>query len=364
MRIRHFGAFLALAALAAAPAARAQVAQVGVTVQLLYNVESIYAADFVPENVGQQPDFLSIILQNGSGQGQNIVLEVSIRQERPRSAELFRGTTDPFLLGPGARRITNRDLSNENSDVAIESYDISSDLDELNDQIRESGQLPAGSYLVQVTALRAPIGTVLGRGEVRLELVNPTRVELLTPGGRFGETPEIVQTANPRFQWSVDQGLASAPGTYQLRVAAVEGAASPEEAMQAYPSWETITNATTALYPGSVSAIPLEPGKTYAWQVKREVRSSGGSVFLESPIFWFKMAGGEDAEGSEPAGELGAALQLDELARALGLGGQLQGFRPTGQMTVDGKTVSGDTLETLLRAILAGQVTVHSVTVR
>jgi hypothetical protein len=52
MRIRHFRAALALAGLAAAPAARAQSA--GVTVQLLYN-ESIFAGDFVPESLGQQP---------------------------------------------------------------------------------------------------------------------------------------------------------------------------------------------------------------------------------------------------------------------------------------------------------------------
>jgi hypothetical protein len=137
--------------------------------------------------------------------------------------------------------------------------------------------------------------------------------------------------------------------------------------MQSFPNWDATTSASTALYPGSVSAIPLAPGKTYAWQVTREIRTSGGNIYLNSPIYWFRMAGGED--GSRPANQdagdqLGAGIQLDQLGRALGLGAQLDGFRPTGQMIVDGKPVSVETLEALLRAILAGEISVHSIIVR
>src|SRR5215212_6962102 len=109
MRTRHLGASLALAALCAAPPAAAQVAPVNVSVQLLQNLETVYAADFTPYNVGQQPDFLSILLQNGSTQPQTVELELVIRQEQPRAVQVFAGTTKPFVLGAGARRITNRD---------------------------------------------------------------------------------------------------------------------------------------------------------------------------------------------------------------------------------------------------------------
>jgi hypothetical protein len=368
MRNRLLGAGMALLTLAAAPAARAQVAQVGVAVQLLYTMESVFAADFAPYGGGQQPDFLSITLQNGSTLSQSVVLEVVIRQERPRASELFRGTTNPFVLGPGTRRITNRDLANDspNNPYLIENYDISSDASDITDQVTQTGRFPAGTYVFQISALRPLTNTLLGRGEVRLELVNPSRVELVSPGTPFGETPELVQSTTPRFQWAADHALSTSGGSFRIVVVPADGAASPEEAMQAFPSWDTRTRETTALYPGAVSAIPLEPGKTYAWQVTRELLTSSGSVFVESPIYWFKVAGAADRGGpGAPAGaDLGAALQLETLGSALGLGLQLEGFRPTGQMLVDGQLVSFENLEALLRAILAGTVTVHSITVR
>jgi hypothetical protein len=138
-----------------------------------------------------------------------------------------------------------------------------------------------------------------------------------------------VLTSNPRFQWTADEGLVG--GIYGIRVAPADGAASPEEAMQAFPSWDAPVSSTTALYPGGVTAIPLAPGRTYAWQITREVRTSGGTAYLSSPIYWFKMAGGDDAvgPGRQPgAGDLGAALRLEALARALGLGSSTASGRP------------------------------------
>src|SRR5688572_14487313 len=65
---------IALWALIFAPGASAQV---GVSVQWLYPIESLYLADLSPYTVGAQPEFLSILL-TGGGTGQNVVLEVSL----------------------------------------------------------------------------------------------------------------------------------------------------------------------------------------------------------------------------------------------------------------------------------------------
>lgn len=365
MRSAQIGTVLAVAALAAAPPVRAQVAPVGVSVQLLNTVEILYASDFSPFNQGQQPDFISIVLQNGSTGPQTVFLEVVIRQEQPRAAQLFTGTSDPFVLQPGVRRITNRDLSNGNSDVVIEDFDMSSDADDIRDQLTQSGRFPAGTYTFRLTVYRAGTRTALGAGQVSLDLDNPSRVELLSPGRPFGESPEVLTNPAPRFNWTADVGLAAAGSRYRLKVAPADGAASPEEAMQQFPAWDATLTATSALYPGSVSARPLEAGKTYAWQVTREVPTSGGSQFIASPIYWFKMAGavaGSTTEGA--AADLGATLQLENLGRALGLGAELSGFKPTGTILVDGREWSAENLEALLRAILAGTVTVRSVTVR
>ncbi len=134
--------------------------------------------------------------------------------------------------------------------------------------------------------------------------------------------------------------------------------------MEGFASWEATTNAPTALYPGSVSAIPLRPGETYSWQVVREIRSSSGTELLESSIYWFRMADARGGAGQGVSGgEVALANQLRRLAALLGLP-DLAGFRPTGQLIVDGQPYPADRLEELLRAILSGELSVNSITVR
>ena len=348
---------IALLGLILAPAASAQV---GVSVQWLYPIESLYLADLSPYTVGAQPEFLSILLTGGASD-QMVVLDLNLRMERPTASEIFQGSTDPFLVTGTARRLTNRDLSCSDCPYGIEHGEISNDFE---DRVRESGRFPAGSYVLVVRAL-TPAGIEFDRDEVRIELTNPTRIELVSPGRPFGETPEIVTNTTPRFVWSSDGGAVGGGGEYRIRVVPVEGAASAEDAIQQFASWDATTNATQAIYPGSVSAIPLAPGGTYAWQIVRQVRGSAGEELLTSPIYWFRMAnagsGGDDPSDGG-GGDVGTVNQLRQLARTLGI--DLSGFRPTGLIYVDGQPYPADRLEELLRAILAGEISIQSITVR
>jgi hypothetical protein len=196
--------------------------------------------------------------------------------------------------------------------------------------------------------------------------VNPTRLELLSPGRAFGDQPEIVTAPSPRFQWSADEGVVGGLGSYRIKVVEVGAAASAEEAMQGFASFEGTTPSTSLLYPGSVSALPLQPGQSYAWQVTREVKTSGGVQSVESPIYWFRMAGGNDQTAASKAngGDVGISVVLRELAIKLGLQGDLSGFRPTGELLIDGQSVSIENLEALLRAIQSGRVSPLNFTIR
>ena len=176
---------------------------------------------------------------------------MTLRRERPTASDVFTGSTDPFPLTGTSRRITNRDLACEECDVGIEHAEVSNEFEDL---VAQSCRFPADSYVVVVRVL-TPQGLELDRGEVRIQLVNPTRIEPVSPGRPFGETPQIVTTPNPRFLWSADAGVVSGGGTYRIRVVPVDGAASAEDAVEGFASWEATTNAPTALYPGSVSAI-------------------------------------------------------------------------------------------------------------
>ena len=176
---------VALAAfLAAGPAG----AQVGVTVQWLYPIETLYIADLAQFGTGRQPDFLLFNLMGG-GTPRIVVLEVSLTRENPDLSLMFKGETDPLALNETMRRITNRNLSYGNCDVAIEHGDVS---DEFEDMLTQSGRFPAGRYVIKARVLSSPEGMELGSGQTSLSLVNSIWIELLTPGRRFGETPEIV----------------------------------------------------------------------------------------------------------------------------------------------------------------------------
>ena len=136
--------------------------------------------------------------------------------------------------------------------------------------------------------------------------------------------------------------------------------------MQGFASFEGVTTTTTILYPGSVSALPLQPGQSYAWQVTREVKTSGGTQSVQSPIYWFRMAGGNDqtAASKTSGADVGASVVLRDLLTKLGMQGDLSGFTPTGEFLVDGQSVSIENLEALLRAIQSGRVSPLNFTIR
>ncbi|MBI4521542.1 MAG: hypothetical protein HY701_11950, partial [Gemmatimonadetes bacterium] len=58
------------------------------------------------------------------------------------------------------------------------------------------------------------------------------------------------------------------------------------------------------------------------------------------------------------------ALQLNQLGQNLGLGNELAGFRPMGQLIVDGQPLPIEGLQELVRAILAGEIAVQTIIIR
>jgi len=347
-----FRAFFAAALLTggaawSAPAA----AQVQVSIRRLAPVEAIYVADLLPATADLRPDLLGITLI-GHGESRPVVLELAVAREDPDPVEILRGTTDPFVVQEPVRHITSRDLAATGGDFALTSTDVN--VDALTADGARGGRLPAGTYLFTVT-LRTPDGAVLDSDELRLTLGVASRVDLLAPGAPADAgAPPSVPGPTPRFLWSADGDEAGA--RYRLRVVQVDGAASAVEAMQAgYPAWETVTPATSALYPASVQALRLEPGATYAWQVTRELGTSGGDEAVESPIYWFRVDG--------TGGAVAADAQFAALLRALGLS-ELEGFTPVGATLEDGRVLPLQALEELLAAIVAGEIALLSVRLR
>lgn len=345
-------AALALATGSAALAPAPGSAQVQVSIRRLAPVEAIFLADLLPGSAGLRPDLLGITLVSQDA-SRPVILEVAVAREDPSPLELFRGTTDPFVPREPVRHLTSRDLASNESEFAITDYTVNEDV--LDDASLRTGRLPSGTYLFTVT-VRSQQGAVLDSDELRITLGSASRVDLLSPGvPADAGPPSLVPGPTPRFLWS---SIGESSGRYRLRVVRVDGEGSAVEAVQGgFPVWETVTSATSALYPASAQALRLEPGGTYAWQVTRELGTTGGDELVESPIYWFRIDGtGAAGDAADP----GFAILL----RSLGLSPELDGFTPVGARLQDGRVISLQELEALLAAIAAGEIPVLSVRVQ
>jgi len=352
---RHAACRAAALVVCTALAATHAAAQVQVTLRPLTPPEAIFLADFLPGSAGVRPDLLGITLVGDGRTAPTISLEVTVARESPAPAQIFRGTTDPFALSTPVRHLTTRDLATRGRDVSLTDFTVNDAV--LDGPGGRSGRLPAGTYRFRVVVRNAQGGEI-DDAELQLTFTAPSRVELLAPGAPADMAPPEVLGPTPRFVWSAN---GEAPGaSYRVRVVKVDGTGSAVEALQAgFPAWDAVVQGTSAFYPASVQALRLEPGATYAWQVTRELRTSGGNDVVESPIYWFRVGG-----AGVPGGASGAlALRFAALLRALGLD-DLAGFTPVGATLEDGRVVPLDKLEELLAAIEAGEVAVLSVRVR
>jgi len=340
------------------------------------DMQTFFVADFIDLaqetfDTSSHPDLFTAVLTNTSGVTRNVAVRITFGAENLSAGNLASSypnlasiETTVFEVPPTGRIFTNRDIADQGSDIGIENSDYDSDAtNDLQDLILQTGLLPTGQYIFDIELLDASLQLISTQQIVRWAS-NPTRADLVGPGDEFGQTLPVVATSTPQFFWSTDATATGITTRFQIRVVKVEDATSAEEAMSAFAVWEEqVTGQMTAIYPPSVAAIQLEAGASYAWQVMRQVETSSGTVDIESPIFWFKM---EDPA----AGVVGATVdeEVDQMIDAIqdmqGVGDQLAGFQPTGQVLVDGQPMNLNALRNLLESVLNGQLQIGTIIIR
>jgi hypothetical protein len=327
-----------------------------------------YIADFAlgdPESVAQ-PDLFTVQIVNTTGLTQRVFLKFFVFAGAGAATELLSGTSDPFSLAPEGLIIRNSDLIDSDLPFGLTDTDFNEqEAEDIATRTLETGTLPSDTYTfrIEVYAELNPI-TPIGSSEHIIVVTNPTRVDLVGPGGFFGELLPVVANSTPQFFWSADAMAMGGISRFRIKVVQVEESASAEDAMDGFAVWQAeMVNQTTEIYPASVEAIPLEPGATYAWQVARLVETSGGTREIESDIFWFRME--DEASGIVGAGvdeEVNSMIQ--QIAALQGLGADLEDFQPTGQVLVDGRPVSLNSLRGLLSQVLTGAVQIATIIIR
>ena len=332
--------------------------------------ELLYLADFVdPITFEVRPGLGRTLFQvcAGAAPVETVVfLRTYITLDDEPERLLFSQITDPIALAPGELRIFDGNDLVGNGDNEAD--------DDLLDELIERGltvpTVPVGRYRTTAELLSADVTDVddapgappLGGGP---PIVTETEIEI-----DFGATAEAqtellsppdgaaVPTTQPLLVWlSTGAGGAEPspegclrldePGCVRVAVYRREPYhRSPEEAVDGVPYLDQTLADTGALLYDAAAGRPLSAG-TYFWFVERLVQTTRGPAPVRSEVRSFQVA-----EGSvSPEYLLGLLYQLGPgVSEALD---QLtaDGWRPDGQLLLDGRILSPETLPDLIERL-------------
>ena len=403
------------------------VAQTGhLTLETVYfnNVEVFYIADFDFNNGMNNPDIFEYALryeapdatpgEPGSGTPIRIAIEFEIIANVPSlgldNRRIIYIRTLPFdFNGEVAISTKNLDLNMDNiyytdgrevTGIHKDEFEFipEEEFTQLQTAILSGLKLPAGDYIFNF-AIYPENSSEPPLSETQVISVgNPSDLELVSPGGALEDNIEIY-SIYPMFQWeSTDfmwtEGNCDECG-YFIRVSEYNrwNHSSIEEALNdkanlPYPDngrfyqlpsvivaagagrGDLLTADNTFQFPFT-DAKPLEEGKTYVWQIRKVFPTTSGSELLESDIFAFTIPsmGGDEESGTASGGSSNMYLQIMEQIidadtyNAL-FSGELEGFLPTGVVTLnDTQQLTQDQLSALAAQVLAGQISIKSISV-
>jgi Carboxypeptidase regulatory-like domain len=261
------------------------------------------------------PSIGSLTVFNNTGTSEEVLLHLTIT-ERSRG-EIARGSSLPIIVPP------TPPPTQINSDRFIDWGTVSYNKSIENQAIR-SGRLPEGEYTACLRIEDRSGGTLVDQVCADFTIVYPDQPQLILPADG-----EQVDFPYPIFTWTPLQVPIGYQIHYELRIAEVLPGQTPQRALEAnIPQLETDNLLTTSVqYP--ISALPLERGKQYAWQIQALDQNgfapSSNQGRSEIWTFLYQGSAGEgdaivtviDSSGGEPIPSVsvlsdGSALQLTD----------------------------------------------------
>lgn len=197
------------------------------------------------------PNIGSLTVVNGTGSTERVRVFFTITDRMNRV--VVSGRSDPETIGPGAVAIY---------DSPYEIAGSTTHDPELERIASRTGRLPEGDYTA-CAAVADGTGFVLDESCVDFFIAYPDPPFLLGPddGARLTD-------ADPLFEWTPSHAPPEYQVSYTVRIVEVLPGQLPGEALRRnIPHYELRDAFTTAIrYP--IDALALEPGTTYAWEVR------------------------------------------------------------------------------------------------
>jgi hypothetical protein len=239
--------------------------------------DPLYLSSFDPDNPQNSPLLFTVqILNNWKDLTDEVVVKFTVRKDESIELGYANKNYENGILNGESPLFDNREF---------DEYNVNSDAVDLLEDALQTGMLPPGvyNYYVEVFYQGSSIGYDKGVNVVTNLL---TSIDLIGPGNTLDQTPETVFASNPYFQWF------SAASSYDFALYEVmEGQLSPDEITSNLPEFEAMALGVTELIYPTYAEI-LEPGKTYAWQVKANFEGSMGQETVYSDVYWFQFEQG------------------------------------------------------------------------
>jgi hypothetical protein len=323
-------------------------AQIRLTLTLapeLRNSQILRVSDFNITGSGSVSRLFELRLTNISAP-MNVIIRFQLLSDRFPSVPIVEAASVPLPVSPPLHILTYQDIQrggniNYNSEA----------VKELTDAILQTGKLPSGTYTFILTVFdaRQPATPQDSQREI-LTISNPTMLDLISPGAAVGGRDCVEQFGLlPQFKWN------SNAERFLITVCEVlPNNSSPEDVMQNEPRLQRLVQrgvdfigSPSLIYPSG--GLPLQFGKTYYWQVQAIISSPSGEVRLPSEIWCFQISSINNPGGSTLIQQLLNLLGSSDLETLFGEGGPLQGFKPTGVASINGRRIELAVLLNMLR---------------
>jgi hypothetical protein len=221
----------------------------------------------------------------------------------------------------------------------------------LTDAILRTGRLPYGVYVFTVRIFNAgQPGVEEFRDDAQLIITGLTSLDLISPGAPVGGGECMQQFGLlPQFKWS------SNAERFLITVCEVSPTnSSPEDVLQNEPRLQRIVQrgvdflgSPSFIYPSG--GLPLQFGKTYYWQVHALIASPSGETRLPSEIWCFQINSIDNPGGSMVIQQLLNLLGSSDLEALFAEGGPLYNYKPTGAVSMNGRSIELSELLNTLR---------------
>jgi len=344
------------------------------TTPLLDNTQLVSFTDLGVDNDGNGPVLISGFLENLDPEPINdLYMEINISAAKLGTLVKLRSFSDlPISLEPyQSLYITNNDIARNRIPGIDQTIDFTGGLtpegESLFDRLSGSTTLPRDVYSVEVIIFT--VTDAFGREDLAQDVVefggsaarifSENEIYLKAPGDRVGSRSDITNPY-PQFSWEGENSV-----NYRLVVVEQNRQDSPESLIESalstvpvndggslleFENLDMVVTESTYQYPSS-GAQPLEPGKTYYWQVQTILQRSGDAERVTSEIWTFSLSGSSENLSTPPVtGEVEDALIAllgEDAYRQL----QSEGFELTG-LEYDGQEFTGPAATVKLEELL------------